>query len=75
MDPTRGLTMPHDFSNINDGWVLGQAGELLFWVPPVLRRGLYQPRNTLVISNITTQLDLSSFAHGEAWSRCRENPV
>ena len=68
--------MPHDFSNIDDGWVLGQADELLFWVPPVLRRGLYQPRNTLVIiDEITTQLDLTSFVHGEAWSRCRETPV
>lgn len=63
-----------DYSEIVNGWVLGANSELLFWVPPELRRGLYRPRNTLVLAPVpTTRLDLKKFVHGEAWTRCREH--
>ncbi|KIM21961.1 hypothetical protein M408DRAFT_79768 [Serendipita vermifera MAFF 305830] len=59
-------------SVIEEGWVLGANSELLFWVPPDLRAGLYRPGNTLVIGPIrTTILDLKAFVHGESWVQCR----
>jgi hypothetical protein len=58
------------------GWVLGPNSELLFWVPPDLRTGLYRPNNALVIGKcITTKLDVSSFAHGESWTNCKGGVV
>ncbi|KIM21058.1 hypothetical protein M408DRAFT_53919, partial [Serendipita vermifera MAFF 305830] len=62
-----------DNSEIEEGWVLGPNSELLFWVPPDLRAGLYRPGNTLVIGpTSTTILDLKTFVYGESWVKCRE---
>ncbi|KAJ7627329.1 hypothetical protein FB45DRAFT_1060062 [Roridomyces roridus] len=56
-----------------DGWVLNEASERMFWVPPWLREGLYFPRNTLVIRDRgTTTLDLSRFVRGLEWTECRD---
>jgi hypothetical protein len=33
---------------------------------------MYVPYNRLVISNNTSQLDLSRLAHGRSWDKCRE---
>jgi len=55
-----------------DGWVLGPHSELLFWVPPALRPGLWWPSNTAVIGAYGTRLDLRRFAHGEDWIRCKD---
>ncbi|KIM26363.1 hypothetical protein M408DRAFT_72991 [Serendipita vermifera MAFF 305830] len=61
-----------DSLRMEDGWVLGPKSELLLWVPPALRLGLYRPGNTLVITDhITTKLDLSHFVHGHMWSLCK----
>ncbi|KIM20491.1 hypothetical protein M408DRAFT_135359, partial [Serendipita vermifera MAFF 305830] len=62
----------NDSSEIQEGWVLGPDSELLFWVPPDLRAGLYRPGNTLIISQLpTTKLDLTAFIHGESWAQCK----
>ncbi|KAJ7107902.1 hypothetical protein C8R44DRAFT_714576 [Mycena epipterygia] len=54
-----------------DGWVLNSAGDLMFWVPPWLREGLYFPRSSIVIcAEGTTKLDLSRFVHGTEWQKC-----
>ncbi|KAJ6526390.1 hypothetical protein B0H19DRAFT_1275748 [Mycena capillaripes] len=56
---------------IDDGWVVNSAGQLMFWVPPWLRDGLYFPRNTLVICpEGTTKLEFSRFVHGTEWQKC-----
>ncbi|KIM33655.1 hypothetical protein M408DRAFT_61483 [Serendipita vermifera MAFF 305830] len=56
-----------------DGWVCGADYELLFWIPPDLRLGLYRPSNTLVIGPIVkTVLDFTNFVHGESWVHCRD---
>ncbi|KAJ6568883.1 WD40 repeat-like protein, partial [Mycena capillaripes] len=53
------------------GWVSNTNGELMFWVPPWLREGLYHPAHTLMIrSKGTTKLDLSHFVHGTEWQKC-----
>ncbi|KIM32684.1 hypothetical protein M408DRAFT_326443 [Serendipita vermifera MAFF 305830] len=69
------MRTPPCFNNnslIQEGWVLGPSSELLFWVLPDLRAGLYRPENTLIISQgLKTKLDLTAFTHGESWARCR----
>jgi hypothetical protein len=59
---------------MEDGWILGQNSELLFWVPPSIRAGLWRPRNTAVIGKLlTTRLDLTNFVHGRRWSLCKDS--
>jgi len=61
-----------DGSSMQDGWILGPNSELLFWVPPILRDGLFWPRNKLVLGAIiTTKLDFTCFVHGEQWINCK----
>ena len=57
-----------------DGWILGPNSELLFWVPPTLRTGLWRPGNTAVMGEFATRLDLEQFVHGEDWVRCKDLP-
>ncbi|KAJ7481001.1 hypothetical protein FB451DRAFT_1239033 [Mycena latifolia] len=60
-----------DYASVDDGWILNSRGDLMFWVPPWLRDGLYLPRNTLVICRqVTTRLDLNRFVHGTEWQKC-----
>ncbi|KAJ7144098.1 WD40-repeat-containing domain protein [Mycena epipterygia] len=57
--------------DLNTGWVTNQKGQLMFWVPPWLREGLYLPYNTVVIrARGTTKLDLTCFVHGTEWQKC-----
>ncbi|KAF7984956.1 hypothetical protein HWV62_9893 [Athelia sp. TMB] len=61
-------------SRLVDGWMQNFPTELLFWVPPAYRAGLWRPYNTLLISEQSTRLDLSRFAHGNDWARCYDPP-
>ncbi|KAJ7592836.1 hypothetical protein C8J56DRAFT_779429 [Mycena floridula] len=54
-----------------DGWIMGPDKQLLFWVPPVYRTGLWRPSNTAVIGNNALRLDFAKFVHGTDWMRCR----
>ena len=56
-----------DDSIMHDGWILGPNDELLFWVPPVLQKGISWPRTRLVIGAVSTKLDFKHFVHGEKW--------
>jgi WD40 repeat protein len=65
---------PDDFkdtSKMDNGWMLGLDSELLFWVPPWNRVGLWWPRTTAVIAEQSTKLDFSQFVHGTAWYQCK----
>ena len=55
-----------------NGWILGSNSELLFWVPPLLRPGLWRPSTAVVIGAHETRLDLRRFVHGDDWIRCKE---
>jgi hypothetical protein len=61
----------------NDGWVLGPNSELLFWVPPELRKGLMKKHDLLAIGAkfVTTKLNMESFKHGLLWTNCRDATV
>ncbi|PPQ99530.1 hypothetical protein CVT24_005320 [Panaeolus cyanescens] len=60
-----------DDSGLQGGWIAGPNSSLLFWVPPWHRYGLWWPRNTAVISENPTRLDLSCFENGLSWENCR----
>jgi WD40 repeat protein len=60
-----------DQSKMNDeGWICGSNGELLMWIPPLHRTGLYRPSNVWVAAEHETHLDLSNFKHGNSWTTC-----
>jgi len=60
-----------DQSVINeDGWIRGNGGELLMWIPLVQRANLHRPSNIWVAGEYETRLDLSNFVHGRSWMSC-----
>ena len=62
-----------DQSVINDdGWICGNNGELMMWIPPLHRSYLDRPSNIWVSGSgkDETHLDLSNFVHGCGWMKC-----
>ncbi|KAJ6543121.1 WD40-repeat-containing domain protein [Mycena capillaripes] len=55
---------------ITKGWVSSYPSELLFWLPPNLRIGLWLPNTKLVISKQQTSLSYDNFVHGREWRKC-----
>ena len=47
-----------------DGWICGNEGELLMWIPPVHRKNLHCPSNIWIAGKNEAHLDLSKFVHG-----------
>ncbi|KAI0341545.1 WD40 repeat-like protein [Trametopsis cervina] len=66
------LTQYTDSSELDEvtGYMLGPEDELLFWVPPDYRVGLWRPSNLWVAGEHSLHLDFSHFVHGEQWTRC-----
>jgi len=61
-----------DHSKIEDGWVMGQNSQLLFWIPLSIHAGLYRPSNiTIIYKSVATHLDFKRFVHGENWVLCK----
>ncbi|KIM87374.1 hypothetical protein PILCRDRAFT_814882 [Piloderma croceum F 1598] len=61
-----------DGSRLESGWILNHSSAILFWIPPWNRRGLYWPRNSLVIvRDHPTQVDLQNFVYGTSWQECK----
>jgi hypothetical protein len=74
IDTTPALSGFEDGSKMVDGWILGSNSELLFWVPPSIRDGLWRPRNiTIINEKVLTKLDLRSFRHGKSWTQCKRS--
>jgi hypothetical protein len=60
-----------DQSIINEeGWICGNDGELLIWIPLIHRAHLHHPSNIWVAGKHETCLDLSMFVHGYSWTTC-----
>jgi len=55
--------------DMNDGWVVGQDDELLFWVPLEHREGLCLPHVEMIWGR-PTKVDLSRFRYGSKWTEC-----
>ncbi|ETW77090.1 hypothetical protein HETIRDRAFT_105708 [Heterobasidion irregulare TC 32-1] len=67
--PPRDYRQSEDMND--DGWIVGPASELLFWVPPAYRdRLLPGARLKMIIGRKVVQLDLSQFIHGTSWHEC-----
>jgi len=66
-----------DWSYVDDdGWVRNKSESggydpLQFWLPPANRKGFWWPRNSAVMTENVTRVDLSRFVHGEEWHLCR----
>ncbi|KIM23595.1 hypothetical protein M408DRAFT_77218, partial [Serendipita vermifera MAFF 305830] len=73
VDTNSDLPLFTNTSHMVDGWMLGPNSELLFWVPPTLRTGLWMPGNTAVIGIMATRLGFHHCAHGESWTRCKDS--
>ncbi|GJJ05837.1 hypothetical protein Clacol_000024 [Clathrus columnatus] len=58
-----------------DGWVITQNNELLFWVPRNHHQTLHVPRLKYIVGEKSNELDLSIFSHGESWRNCYLNTV
>jgi WD40 repeat protein len=77
--PTESLitTTQVDFTNSSviedDGWIRGNKGELLMWIPIVHRTSLRRPSNIWVSGKNETRLDLSKFVHGGRWMTCMDS--
>ena len=54
----------------DDGWVKGENGELLFWVPPHHRVCLHRPNIIRTIGPNVTQLDFENARLGDDWTEC-----
>ena len=54
------------------GWLQYPSGELLLWVRPELRLGLYFPGAFHVIGADSIKVELSEFVHGTEWLKCQE---
>ena len=57
-------------SMFDNGWVSTPSSQLLFWVPPCYRLGLFRPSNTAVMAAEAVRLDFTQFLHGSDWERC-----
>ena len=55
-----------------EGWLHYPSGELLLWVRPELRSGLYLPGIAHVIGAHSVKIDLRKFVHGTEWLKCQE---
>ncbi|GJJ11126.1 hypothetical protein Clacol_005357 [Clathrus columnatus] len=58
-------------SRREDGWVITQNNELLFWVPKKYHETFHTQRLKYIVGGKSTELDLSSFSHGKSWASCR----
>jgi len=53
-----------------DGWIRGQHGQLLLWVPSTMADPFYSMCTRLIIPQGWVELDLSKMAHGTKWQEC-----
>jgi len=55
--------------DVEDGWVVGQDHELLFWVPLEHRKDLCLPHIEMIWGR-STKVDFSRFRYGSKWTEC-----
>ncbi|GJJ08978.1 hypothetical protein Clacol_003199 [Clathrus columnatus] len=62
---------PGSFARLReDGWVVNQDDQLLFWVPKNYHLTLHVPGLVYILGEKSMKLDLSSFSYGESWTAC-----
>ncbi|KAF5314759.1 hypothetical protein D9611_007177 [Ephemerocybe angulata] len=69
---------PHGCTTIgDDGWLRNTNGDVLMWIPPSFRDGLYICGLQHIIGKVaTTKIELQdAICHGERWLRCQDSPL
>ena len=56
----------------HDGWICGDEGALVVWIPQIHQSSLHRPANIWVAGPHETWLDLSRFVHGLNWATCKD---
>ncbi|GJJ08975.1 hypothetical protein Clacol_003196 [Clathrus columnatus] len=65
---------PGSFARLReDGWVVNQDNQFLFWVPKDYHLTLHVPGLVHLLEETSMKLDLSSFSYGKSWVTCRSN--
>jgi hypothetical protein len=57
--------------DVESGWIVGADNKLLIWIPKDLRSSVYLPRTITILSSTRVILDLSNFACGSDWIKCK----
>jgi WD domain, G-beta repeat len=52
----------------SDGWMCGEEGEFLLWVPQIHRPYLHGSNTVWIVGKHYTELDFSNFVHGSNWT-------
>ena len=61
---------PHEYERVQeDGWMMGQDNELLFWVP-LENREVLCPSQVRTIGGRPTKVNFSKFKFGTEWAKC-----
>ena len=58
--------------SLNDGWLQGPGGQLLFWVPPDFRSGFWSQQVLVIGAPQPLPINFASFAHGVSWTQCHD---
>jgi WD40 repeat protein len=53
----------------NDGWMCGEEGELLLWIPEIHRPYFLRSNTVWIAGQNETWLELANFVHGSNWTR------
>ncbi|EJD08012.1 WD40 repeat-like protein [Fomitiporia mediterranea MF3/22] len=67
-------TLPDEYTTpnwtmSNDGWIIGERGELLIWIPPDQRTSVLRPHNIAIPgAPFTTRLDFANAPIGTKWT-------
>ncbi|KAL4074510.1 hypothetical protein V8B97DRAFT_1704433 [Scleroderma yunnanense] len=67
--------LPQEYVKLHDdGWIRGEYGQLLLWIPIPMRSQFFNIWTKLVIPRGSApELDLSSMVHGKNWVECFDN--
>jgi WD40 repeat protein len=52
----------------DDGWMCGEEGELLMWIPQVHRPYFHRSNTVWIAGRYETWLELTNFVHGSDWA-------
>ncbi|KAJ7434769.1 hypothetical protein B0H11DRAFT_1756899, partial [Mycena galericulata] len=55
---------------IDAGWGLSASRELLLWLPPTNREGVWMQHTKLVIGTKQTRILFENSVHGTEWNKC-----
>jgi hypothetical protein len=67
MEDTEKIDFMNEYLVNSDGWMCGEEGELLLWIPQIHRSYFHRANTVWIAGRHETWLDLSNFVHGSNW--------